>query len=911
MKKITSLLMALLPLWVMAQSQGWPANYDGVMLQGFYWDSYTATKWNTLSSQADDLGQFFDLIWVPNSGSIDLGGTSRSMGYAPVYWLKHNTIFGSESDLRSMIKTFKAHNTGMIMDLVINHKSGATTWVNFPQETVKGTNTGKTYTVNWDLTNYSQICSTDECNNNGYKTTGAADTGEDFDGSRDLDHTNATTQSNVKTYMDFLLNELGYVGFRLDMTKGYAPKYTGIYNYATKPEYSVAEYWDGNADLLRAWLDGTKQNGQIQSGVFDYALKYRIKEAFGNNNWSALSDKGLCADPNYQRYAITFVDNHDTGQSDNADCQKENVMAANAFILTMPGTPCIFLTHYMVYGDEIRNCIKARRAAGITNQSSVTTQSESNSGYILATKGSKGSLYLQLGGATSNGTPSGYKLVQSGNNYKMFITSSIDWEHVAKDGTTLGYPVVSMPSGNYSSSVTTTVAPSKSGTTLVYTTDGTNPTSSSNRLTSKQSFTFSKSTTLKVGVLYNGVVENIETYLYNIGGSTSSITIYIRSGAADASYIWAWNTSNTATNYTGGTWPGKKISTLPTTSRNGVNWYYLTCNATNVSLLFNKGTGGYESQTADITNITTDAYFIYPNEEYADLYNVYNNVTELYSGSNSDNSAADHVYMLGHINGSTTFAPNQGYELTSTDGENYKGNFTVTDASGGYGWFSFTKKLGSSASDWSSIESYRFCAPTNNYLLDEKLGQTITCSAMGTNVNNAFKLVAGSYKIALKLSDRTFVIEEGTLNGDVNLDGKVDAADIACVVNIITGKNTAGTYGTRDDVNLDGKVDSGDIAALVSIITGTGSSTGTGDDPTNPGDTTGTGGGDTTIVDPGTQYDPIYILGEVNGNSWAPNKGVAMTSSDGTDLYRSSHHGWRKQWLQLLQLLQGPRRDRR
>jgi len=62
--------------------------------------------------------------------------------------------------------------------------------------------------------------------------------------------------------------------------------------------------------------------------------------------------------------------------------------------------------------------------------------------------------------------------------------------------------------------------------------------------------------------------------------------------------------------------------------------------------------------------------------------------------------------------------------------------------------------------------------------------------------------------------------EETTLLGDVNLDGKVDAADIACVVSIITGTHPAGTYDTRDDVNTDGKVDSGDIAAIVSIITG-------------------------------------------------------------------------------------------
>ena len=38
MKKIYfTLLTMLFPLLMMAQ--GWPANYSGVMLQGFYWDS--------------------------------------------------------------------------------------------------------------------------------------------------------------------------------------------------------------------------------------------------------------------------------------------------------------------------------------------------------------------------------------------------------------------------------------------------------------------------------------------------------------------------------------------------------------------------------------------------------------------------------------------------------------------------------------------------------------------------------------------------------------------------------------------------------------------------------------------------------------------------------------------------------
>jgi len=56
--------------------------------------------------------------------------------------------------------------------------------------------------------------------------------------------------------------------------------------------------------------------------------------------------------------------------------------------------------------------------------------------------------------------------------------------------------------------------------------------------------------------------------------------------------------------------------------------------------------------------------------------------------------------------------------------------------------------------------------------------------------------------------------------GDVNGDGNIDTADIACIVNIIIGKNTPDDYPGISDLNSDGSVSSGDVAELVAIITG-------------------------------------------------------------------------------------------
>ena len=102
-KLLITALGLLMPLLLLAQ--GWPSNYGGVMLQGFYWDSYTPTKWTRLTAQADELAQYFDLIWIPQSARAK---SSPSMGYDPLYWFSnYNSSFGSEAELRTMISTFK------------------------------------------------------------------------------------------------------------------------------------------------------------------------------------------------------------------------------------------------------------------------------------------------------------------------------------------------------------------------------------------------------------------------------------------------------------------------------------------------------------------------------------------------------------------------------------------------------------------------------------------------------------------------------------------------------------------------------------------------------------------------------------------------------------------------------------
>ena len=431
MKKILlSVAMLCMALGGRAETQevcqGWPADYDGVMLQGFWWDGYEDAKWVNLEAKAGELSQYFDLIWIPNSGTVGgnyEGPQGKSMGYDPCYWLHHNSYFGTEQELIHMIQTYKALGVGIIEDVVINHKKGVQDWLDFANElAVVGPTTGKAYTVKWNNETASEICCTDDCNyspDGNYHTTGSYDTGDDFPGFRDLDHTSATTQKNVKVYLDFLLNELGYAGFRYDLVKGYGAGFIQAYNNSAMPRFSVGEYWD-NQTNIQNWIMGTGNT----SAAFDFPLKYKLNEAISGGDYSALQWKSFTYDPNFSRYSVTFADNHDSGREDHSRLVN-NWSAANAFLLASPGTPCIWLPHYNADPLNIGNMIRARKACGIKNTNCRVNSyaTDNNRGYVMESFGSEGSLYVLLGEAVYTQTvPSNYKLVAEGNAYKFYST---------------------------------------------------------------------------------------------------------------------------------------------------------------------------------------------------------------------------------------------------------------------------------------------------------------------------------------------------------------------------------------------------------------------------------------------------------------------------------------------------------
>ena len=581
-------------------SQGWASDYSGVMLQGFSWDSYNESQWKVLEKQADELKGYIDLAWLPQSGKCI--ETTQVMGYMPYYYFNQNSSFGSEAELRSLITKFKAAGIGAIADVVINHRN-TEGWYTFPAETYKGV----TY----------QMQSTDICKNddggetatqaakNGVSLSQNNDEGTDFGGCRDIDHKSENVQKVIKAYLKYLKDDLGYTGFRYDMVKGFDGSHVADYNDATGVEYSVGEYWDGN-DKIESWINRTNK----KSAAFDFQFRYNVRDAVNgaangkvttSSDWSKLnSNDNLMHDANYRRYAVTFVENHDTqyrSAKEQNDPLRKDTIAANAYMLAMPGTPCIFQPHWNAYKSEIKEMIAARKYAGITNMSNYANKQSKKTLYVNEVTGTKHKLLVAVGNdAAGYVGETGYTKILSGYHYAYFLSNDAETSWT------------SMPSGSYEEGFKTTLTAvsQTEGAKLVYTLDGSNPTSKSTTVESGKEISINGTCTLKVGLLVNGEVRNIATHQYTIEKFKAyKFMVYVNADAVKWSplYCYTWKKAASVE------WPGEKMTETKTIG--GKTWYYKEVSIDNatelVNVIFNNGKD--KPQTVDITGLTSTAYF--------------------------------------------------------------------------------------------------------------------------------------------------------------------------------------------------------------------------------------------------------------------------------------------------------------
>ena len=600
---------------------------DDIMFQSFGWDEFAQTR----VSNEGGLYEFYnartgvlkangvDMIWLPPPSA-----STGDVGYFPTEWFNFSkTSWGTEAQLRKMLANMNARGLYPIADVVVNHRSGTKNWTDFTNPT-------------WGC---ETICSNDDAANpanvyTGCRPSGALDTGEEFKGSRDLDHTNLTVQNGVKDFLS-RLKALGFKGWRWDVAKGFAPVYFGNYIQASQPYYSVGENWDRNATNLKNWIDGTYAGGinssTTVSGAFDFSTYYALSGALKTNNFTNLKNSftgamnGLAGQIGYAEKAVTFVDNHDTFVKTEA-ILGNNIPKAYAYILTHPGIPCVFAPHYYGgsytkdgvpitysnYSTIINKLMIARKTAGIDAWSSVTiNQSEVGLYAAYIKKRSSDTdpvIAMKIGSNSWSPSGTGWVLAASDTDYEVWLKTAINVPPVV-DITPIGGVFAagtpkSITINGSDDSLTTTP-------TYYYTTDGSDPTNSSTKYTG--AFSVSTNTTVKAIAIDNlGLSSGVLERNYEFK-TAKDVVVRFKPPTTTPNWpspkIHYWDYAPT-TALPAATW-GTPINMTADVDNPG--WFkYTFPNVSQVSFLFRDGnaTGTLGvTKTGDIVNVTQDSWY--------------------------------------------------------------------------------------------------------------------------------------------------------------------------------------------------------------------------------------------------------------------------------------------------------------
>ncbi|XP_057814202.2 alpha-amylase [Cryptomeria japonica] len=395
---------------------------DIVLFQGFNWESSKSGSWyNVLKGAAKEIAEagITDVWFPPPSQSVS------PQGYLPgkLYDLDESK-YGTSSELRQAVQAFHQNGVRCVSDIVINHRTGSKqddkgNWCIFEG----GTNDDRLDWGAWAI----------PINDKPYSCgSGNVDTGNDYEAAPDIDHTNPRVQRELSEWMKWLMSDIGFDGWRFDFARGYAGNSLALYLQNTAPAFAVGEVWEtlnfgnGGENAHRQRLVDWVHSTGDRSAAFDFTTKGILQLAVQNNELWRLRDStgkpsgmiGLLP-----QKAVTFIDNHDTGSTQNLwPFPADKLMQGYAYILTHPGVPTIFYDHFQDTNlkEGIRKLIEIRKRNQIKANSACTIITAESDLYMANIEEK---VILKIGARYDVGkfVPSkDFQLATSGNDYAVW-----------------------------------------------------------------------------------------------------------------------------------------------------------------------------------------------------------------------------------------------------------------------------------------------------------------------------------------------------------------------------------------------------------------------------------------------------------------------------------------------------------
>lgn len=396
---------------------------DGILLEGFHWKSHEHGWYRIVRDLAPAIRKAgFDTVWLPPpSVSAD------KHGYLPTEWYNLNSRYGTREELIRAIKALRPVTA--VADIVVNHRCGLHDWADFhnPHFAPEGT----TDPGQIDEANRRAITENDEWKQKGGRPEGKSDSGENFDGGRDLDHNNPQVRQAVIRWLGWLKEEIGFAGWRWDYARGFDASFVGLYNRATEPVLSVGEYTDGSPQGIADWIKKTGRDPDHprrragRSTAFDFSTRGFLKRAVEEKNFELLKTPdgkppGLIG--LLPSLAVTFLDSHDTEPANHDDpFPTEQVLMGYAYLMTHPGRPCVFWPHFFDWEKPHRKMIgrlmEIRKKAGLHTASTVHILAASRDLYA-AVMDEKVS--LKIGPGAWNPPQEGWKTACDGHDFAVW-----------------------------------------------------------------------------------------------------------------------------------------------------------------------------------------------------------------------------------------------------------------------------------------------------------------------------------------------------------------------------------------------------------------------------------------------------------------------------------------------------------
>ncbi|KAI3931330.1 hypothetical protein MKX01_040247 [Papaver californicum] len=337
-----------------------------ILCQGFNWESNKSGRWyKELLDKANELASIgFTVIWLPPPTD-----SVSPEGYMPRDLYNLNSRYGSMEELKVLVKKFHEVGIKVLGDAVLNHRCAQ-------KQNQNGV---------WNIFGgkLSRAVVSDDPH---FQGRGNKSSGDSFHAAPNIDHSQEFVRKDLKEWLCWLRNEIGYDGWRLDFVRGFWGGYVKDYMEASEPYFSVGEYWDSlsysygemdhNQDAHRQkiidWINAT--NGT--SGAFDVTTKGILHATLERCEYWRLSDsKGK--PPGvvgwWPSRAVTFIENHDTGSTQGHwRFPDGKEMQGYAYILTHPGTPAVFYDHiFSHYKSEIAGLISIRNRNKINCRSTI------------------------------------------------------------------------------------------------------------------------------------------------------------------------------------------------------------------------------------------------------------------------------------------------------------------------------------------------------------------------------------------------------------------------------------------------------------------------------------------------------------------------------------------------------------